>query len=123
VVRGYLVESNRSLYSCPSPRPAAASFKQGWHSRQGPPSPAGRSGTPGPWNWCPGAESNHRRGIFSPREGVAKAARIGQKSPFRWSAASLMHQNGPRSACRSRAILNCAGVLAVTGRAARHSTR
>src|SRR6267143_893733 len=29
VVRGYLVESNRSLYSCPSPRPAAASFKQG----------------------------------------------------------------------------------------------
>ena len=29
VVRGYLVQSNRSLYSCPSPRPAAASFKQG----------------------------------------------------------------------------------------------
>jgi hypothetical protein len=29
VVRGYLFELNRSLYSCPSPRPAAASFKQG----------------------------------------------------------------------------------------------
>jgi hypothetical protein len=29
VVRGYLVESNRSLYSCPSPRPAAASLRQG----------------------------------------------------------------------------------------------
>src|SRR5438128_6264264 len=48
VVRGYLVESNRSLYSCPSPRPAAASFKQGLHCRQGPPSPAWTN-----WNALP----------------------------------------------------------------------
>ena len=28
-VRGYLVESKRALFSCPSPRPAAASSTQG----------------------------------------------------------------------------------------------
>ena len=29
VVRGYLVESNRSLYRCPTPRPPAASSNHG----------------------------------------------------------------------------------------------
>src|SRR5216110_3363985 len=51
VVRGYPLQTDRSLFRLPSPRPGAAIFKASLTFRQRPASPGGRSGTPGPWNW------------------------------------------------------------------------